>query len=209
MFLPRTYHTETRLIAQRNAVMSVRADANWDTLRGVSETVLSHDNIVAMVRQTDLVKNWNMRRPPLTRLKDAIAKVFRGEQSEEVQVQSMAWMVADRLHMSIGDGQVSIVVDWPEPQMAAKLVETAQQNCLEERNDAESQSLAELLSIDESHARDMLDRVRQVADQIKSGRDQKLAQIDAAARASASAQPSSPSPALPIRRIGLRPRVTD
>ena len=115
IFLPRTYYTETKLIAQRNAVMTVRADQNWDALRGVSETVLSHDNIVAMVRQTELVKNWNARRPPINRLKDAIMSALRGPLSDEAQVQGMAYMLADRLKMSIGDGAINISIYWPEP----------------------------------------------------------------------------------------------
>jgi len=209
LFLPRTYYTETKLIAQRNAVMTVRADQNWDALRGVSETVLSHDNIVTMVRQTDLVKNWNARRPPITKLKDAVMRMIRGDLSQEAQAQGLAWMVADRLHMSISEGAIHIEIYWPEPETAAKLVEATQQNFLEARHDAEIQSLVELVSIDEGHGAELLEKVRIAAEQVKAARQQRLSELDAAQAGAAPPTPSSSAaPAIP-RRVIVRTRVPD
>src|SRR5262245_4104723 len=69
---PRTYHSESRLMALRSDVLATRGDSIADALRGAPDVVLARENLTKIVKQLDLVKIWEERRPPILRLKDTI-----------------------------------------------------------------------------------------------------------------------------------------
>jgi len=86
--LPKTYEVQTTLQAQKSDVItslsSRRVQGGPDPSRQAAETVLRHDNLVALIRQTDLIRRWPERRAPLARLKDAIwARFFRRPTPDE------------------------------------------------------------------------------------------------------------------------------
>ena len=63
--LPRTYHVQTRILAQRNQVIATLGNPNRtlpseadSPTRGASEAVLRHDSILTLIRQTNLVEHW-------------------------------------------------------------------------------------------------------------------------------------------------------
>ena len=63
---PATYHTETRILAQRNLVMpalgnphrSVPIDSDTPT-HSVSETILTRENLLALIADLDLPRRWD------------------------------------------------------------------------------------------------------------------------------------------------------
>src|ERR1700737_1696394 len=69
MLLPKTYHAQTKLLAQRNEVMSALSNPGravpWDAdapTRAAAETVLKRDNLISLIRQTDLMNEWERTR---------------------------------------------------------------------------------------------------------------------------------------------------
>src|SRR6185437_9981360 len=70
--LPKTYHVEAKLLAQRNQVLAVRGDGPDAVAptRGEIENVLRRDNLVALIQTTDLVKHYRAHRAPAQRLID-------------------------------------------------------------------------------------------------------------------------------------------
>ncbi len=82
LVLPRTYHVDAQLLTQRNTVMpalgnpgrTVPTDANVPT-RAAAETVLRHDNLLSLMKQTDLLNRWERDRSPVLRLKDWVVKL--------------------------------------------------------------------------------------------------------------------------------------
>src|SRR4051812_43364768 len=66
---PKTFHVQTKILAQRNQVLaslsnprrSMPLEADAPT-RAVSETVLRRDNLVSLVKQTNLLDNWQATR---------------------------------------------------------------------------------------------------------------------------------------------------
>src|SRR5687767_12879323 len=72
--LPKTYHVESKLLAQRNQVLAVRGDGPDAVAptRGAAESVLRRDNLVALVQSTDLVKHWTEHRSPSQRMMDSV-----------------------------------------------------------------------------------------------------------------------------------------
>jgi uncharacterized protein involved in exopolysaccharide biosynthesis len=156
---PRTYHVRTKILAQRNQVMAslgnphrvVPTESDAPT-RAASETVLRRDNLVSLVKQTNLVDNWDAKRVPLLRLKDRVVRIFRGPTSDEDKLEALILLLERRLKVTTGEGTVEISIDWPNDQMAYQLVEAAQQNFLEARHVTEVSTIEEAISILEAHA---------------------------------------------------------
>ncbi|HTO99006.1 MAG TPA: hypothetical protein VMK66_18275 [Myxococcales bacterium] len=156
--LPRTYHVESKLLAQRNQTIAALSNPGrslgWDDvpLRAATETVLRHDNLVSLVQQTDLVRRWPLTRAPLPRLKDRIMLALRGPIAPEDQQAALVGSLGVQLKVTLGDGTVTISVDWPDAETAFELVESAQQNFLEARHVAEVSTVSEAISLLEAHA---------------------------------------------------------
>ena len=65
---------------------------------------------------------------------------------------ALVGLLEKRLQVYIGDGTVTIMIDWANDEMAFRLVEAAQQNFLEARHVSEISSISEAISILEGHA---------------------------------------------------------
>ena len=74
MFAPRWYRSDVRILAQRNLVLpalgnpgrAVPREADLPT-KNAADTILQHDNIVALVKQLDLLDRWQATRQPAQR----------------------------------------------------------------------------------------------------------------------------------------------
>lgn len=156
VFLPRTYHVESRLLANNNDL--IRALGNprssmpvEDPTRAARELVFAHDNLVTLIKQTNLMKSWEETRPAVVKVKDRVVDFFAGEQTEEERVDAMVGLLEKKLQVTTDQQTVTISIDWHDAQMAYLLVETAQQNFLETRHVTEMTAISEALSILEMH----------------------------------------------------------
>jgi len=157
--LPRTYHVETQLLAQKNSLMpalgnpgrTVPSEADAPT-RAASETVLRRDNLVSLMKQTDLMKQWDATRLPHLRLKDKVVTVFFGPPSEEERTTALLEFLEKMLKVTTAESTVTISIDWPNREAAYRLVDAAQQNFLEQRHGVEVSAIAETITILEGHA---------------------------------------------------------
>jgi len=157
--LPRSYHVETKILAQQNHVIAALGNPNRTVPRdadaptkAASETVLRRDNLISLIKQTDLVDQWEATRAPANRMKDWVMKVLKGPPTEEDRVDALVGLLEKKLQVQIGEGTVIIMIDWPNDEMAFRLVEAAQQNFLEARHVSEISSISEAISILEGHA---------------------------------------------------------
>ncbi|HVE86488.1 MAG TPA: hypothetical protein VND93_26710 [Myxococcales bacterium] len=191
--LPRSYHVETKILAQQNHVIaalgnpnrSVPRDADAPT-RAASETVLRRDNLISLIKQTDLVDNWDATRAPANRVKDWLVKLVKGPPTEEDRVDALVGLLEKKLQVQIGDGTVIIMIDWPNDEMAFRLVEAAQQNFLEARHVSEISSISEAISILEGHAAGVREVIDGALERIQRFNDKKSQAV---------ARPAAPSPA--------------
>ena len=152
---PKTYEVEARLLAQKNAVLAVRADSNaWETpTRSAADTILGRDNLHALIRETNLVTEWPKRRAPILRLKDQIMARLKPPPSEEERLAALTGLLDKNLNVwTTPDGAVTIRLHWPDPVMAYRLVDSAQQNYIESRHVAEISTIAEQIAILEGHS---------------------------------------------------------
>src|SRR6266849_2795651 len=153
--LPKTYEVQSRLLAQKNPVLAVRADANQmeQPTRAAAETIIRRDNLRALIQQTDLLKEWKRHRAPILRCKDWLLRVVNRAQTEKELTEGLIDLLAKNLTVwTTPEGTVAINLLWRDPLMAYRLVDAAQQNFLEKRHVLEVSTIAEQISILEGHA---------------------------------------------------------
>jgi len=157
--LPKTYQVKTTLQAQRNQVMAslsnpgraVPIDADAPT-RLAAETVHRYDNLLALIQQTELIKDWPLHRAPILKLKDFIWRHVFKPPTQQEQTENFVYYLQNRLWVVTGDGTVTIGIEFPDPQLAYRLVDTALQNFLEARHAADVSSIAEAITLLEGRA---------------------------------------------------------
>lgn len=155
--VPRTWHAEAKLLANQNEI--IRALGNprsslqsEDPTRAARELIFAHDNLVSLIKQTNLLKAWEEHRPPVVKVKDLLVRLVSGPLTDEDRIDAMVGTLEKRLKVETDAQTVTISIDWQDPQTAYLLVETAQQNFLETRHVTEMTAISEALAILESHA---------------------------------------------------------
>ena len=212
VLLPRTYHVESRLLANNNDL--IRALGNprssvpsEDPTRAARELIFAHDNIVSLIKQTNLLKNWEETRPPLVKWKDAVVQAVAGVPPDDEKVDAMAGLLEKRLQVSTDQQTVTISIDWHDAQMAYLLVETAQQNFLETRHVTEMTAISEALSILEMHGGQMQKMVDDALHELERVRDLRRKGTLAGGQPpvpapESGAQTFAPTPSIPERAEG-------
>ena len=163
-FMPRSYHVETKLLAQRSAVMlalgnprrNIPTDADAPT-RLASETVRNRDNMLQLINQTNLLKNWERIRSPAGRIKEQIltSVLNRAPLTDAERTEQLVDLLIESFYVDAGsdgaDGTVTISIEWLDAASAVQLVEQARQNFLEHRRAEEIARIAESIAILERH----------------------------------------------------------
>jgi hypothetical protein len=186
--LPKTYEVQVTLQAKKNEVIAALTNRSAPLKTDVPtkqafETVLRHDNLVALIEETDLLNSWPQNRAPLLRLKDAIwARLFPPRTREE-QIEGFVGLLEKNLWVdspkegSPNEGTVTIGIRFPDAQLAYLLVEAAQQSFLEARHAAEISIIADAIAILENRAaqdRESLDKAVQRLSELREARAAKL-----------------------------------
>ncbi len=222
VLLPRTYHVESRLLANNNDL--IRALGNprsslpsEDPTRAARELVFAHDNLVSLIKQTNLMKSWEETRPWVVKWKDKFVKAVMPPETQEDRIDAMVGLLEKKLSVTTDQQTVTIAIDWHDAQMAYLLVETAQQNFLETRHVTEMTAISEALSILEMHGGQLqkmvddalheLERVRDVRRK-GAGGGQTLPPVMAEG-ASVTVSPSPPQPRERIERNDGPPSASE
>jgi uncharacterized protein involved in exopolysaccharide biosynthesis len=153
--LPKTYEVEARLLAQKNPVLAVRADSSQTDLptRAAAETIIRRENLQALIRQTDLLQEWQKTRAPILRVKDWVLRLLHLEQTPKELTEGLTDLLEKNLTVwTTPDGTVGVRVQWRDAPTAFRLVDAAQQNFIEKRYVLEVSTIAEQISILEGHA---------------------------------------------------------
>jgi hypothetical protein len=181
--LPRTYEVHTILEAKgAQSIPALGSRANLGEAdaptKQAAEAVLRHDNLVALVAETNLVEKWPRNRAPLAKLKAAIWRRLFHPPSEKDQVDDFVSLLEDRLSVTTSDETVTIGILFPDPELAYHLVETALENFLEARHAAVISSIGEAISILEARttqAQASLDEERRALQALRAARKSKVA----------------------------------
>ena len=193
--MPKTYQVECRLLAQRNPVLAVRADASQatDPTKAAAENIVLHDNLQKLIHQTDLVAEWPKHRAPILRLKDWIsAKMGSTPDPNELMNGLTGLLVKNLVVWTTPEGAVVIRLVWPDDRvMAYRLVDAAQQNFLEMRHVIEVESIAVQIAIFEEHAANLKKEIMKQVDQLQQSQQRSAKEPRVAVR------PPSPKPSDP------------
>jgi len=151
---PRTYQVDGRLLVQSTSLVSslvnpdgaTRRDGPGPTL-AAQEIVKSRDNLLGIMKATNLLAEWERTRTPLFRLKDQIM-ALAGAPTEEQRLDAMAGLLEARLDVGANDeGTVSFVLRWPDPEMGRQLVDAAMRSFLEHRRVTETAAITDSIAI--------------------------------------------------------------
>jgi uncharacterized protein involved in exopolysaccharide biosynthesis len=164
--MPRTYNSQVKLLAQHDLVMPTLSNPNRavpreadNPTRNVTATIVRRDNLVALVREANLLEKWHASRSAALRFKDRIFGMLSAPPREEDEVQALAQTLEKRLTVSSDESTVIISVDWNEPQTAYELVKLIQKNFIEARYDSEVTMIQDAIGVLEEHARNELEQV--------------------------------------------------
>ncbi len=181
--LPRTYEVQTTLQVEKNEVIgsltnrvAAAPQRNDSPIKQAFETVQRRDNLIGLIRETDLLKRWPEHRAPLLRLKDAIWARLFPPRTEEEQIDAFVGLLERNLWVNIGEGTVTIGIRFPDPQLAYSLVEAAQESFLEARHVAEISTIADAILILENRSvqdRETVDKALQRLAELRETRASK------------------------------------
>lgn len=151
---PRTYQIDGRLLVQSTSLVSSLVNPDGVTRRegpgptlAAQEIVKSRDNLLGMMKTTNLLAEWERTRTPLFRLKDRMM-ALAGAPTEEQRLDAMAGLLEARLDVGANDeGTVSFVLRWPDPEMGRQLVDAAMRSFLEHRRVTETAAITDSIAI--------------------------------------------------------------
>ena len=110
--------------------------------------MLGRENILGVVKATNLVEEWARRRPLVLRFKDWLFGLFGPAPTEEDRIDALAGMIEARLQVATGaEGTVVFSIRWPEPQMAYSLVNEAMNSFVVYRRASETSAIMESIAI--------------------------------------------------------------
>lgn len=201
--MPRTYSSQVKLLAQRDLVLpaivdpgrAVPRDADNPT-RNVPETIMQRDNLVALVKQADLVDRGDLTRSPLMRLKDRLFARMHDAPTEREKIRGWVGTLEKRLLVTNDENNVLISVDWPDPEMAYELVTLVQKNFLEARYDSEVAVITDALNVLETRGKTEGEQVDAALADLKKAQE---AHPEGAVRASPPAAPAAAEVSVPVR----------
>jgi hypothetical protein len=133
------YRVETRVLAQRQqSLPSIARNAVPDEspTRTAYEIVHRRDNLVAVLKQTGLVPAPGSLPSP-SRWRAWISGLVSGAPDQEdpadEALNKLVLKLDKALVVTVGDGTITIALDWPNPEEAYQIVQAALQNFLEAR----------------------------------------------------------------------------
>jgi hypothetical protein len=174
---PRTYHIEVKMLTQHSIIIASLTNPArvipydvYAPTRAAAEMVLRRDNITSLIRQTDLLSEWDRTRSPILRLSDRWMALVRGhEPTADEKLDDLVEQIERRMFVETdpgSDGLVTISLEWPDPHSGYLLVERAQQSFLQARQVAETQAITEALKLLEGYATTLRSDLQSTLDEL-------------------------------------------
>jgi uncharacterized protein involved in exopolysaccharide biosynthesis len=160
LYWPRAYDCDVRILAQHQLVLpaldnpnrQVPRDADAPT-KNAADAILQHDNLVAMIKELDLIARWDATRQPAVRLKDTIMSFGASKRTDEERMRDMIELLQKRLIVATDESSITIAIQWPDRQIGFEIVSFLQKNFLEARYDSNVNVIVEAIHILEERAK--------------------------------------------------------
>ncbi len=154
IFAPRNYEVEARVLVQRTSAITggqpqqLGPEEMRNIAREYEEQVMAHDNIIAIVRQKNLVQRWDEMRQPHRRLIDKINhKLGKAPPTDDEKYDALVSKIQRGLKVWVDATTVTVKLEWSEPEAARDIVDAAVKNFLEARFQSEVGVIPERLKI--------------------------------------------------------------
>ncbi|HEY4103150.1 MAG TPA: hypothetical protein VGM44_04635 [Polyangiaceae bacterium] len=196
VLLPKTYTCKTVLMALGTPLD--RSNNQDKPLTNAEGLIMSHENLDNVIRDTQLVKTFESRRPPLLKLKDRIMGALFTKPDDETKIAQLVGTLETKLDVSVDrDSVLTIKADWSDGKTAAELAETARESFLKSRHAAEISAFEDQMAILDEHASKLRDEINALADQLNTAQQtaapQPIAQAGAPKPAQVAARPAHPA----------------
>lgn len=157
IFAPKSYEVEGKVLVTRATLIG--AAATYTTpeeakaqAKQFEEQIRSRDNVLALIKQAQLVERWDSMRQPHRRLLDQLgAKVGSAPPSDEQKFDALMKTLDAKIRVTVDDATVSIYVEWPDPTAARDIVANAMKNFQDARYGVEIGGINEQLKILETN----------------------------------------------------------
>jgi polysaccharide biosynthesis transport protein len=196
--LPRVYNCQSTIMVQASGNLNPIDERG--AFRGAGDIIRRRENVLKIIRATDLVRRSSEDRSPLQRLKDVVRGPRPPGKTEDVE-QALMYVVMSSLWVQQQGDTLIFGVDWSNPDIAASLVTEAQKIFLEARHVVEISTIQERMVIMDGHAVKVRKEIEAIADQIKGIKTDKAA----AAKAARAPAPPAPAPAASSSAVALAP----
>jgi hypothetical protein len=154
IFAPRSYEVEARVLVQRTQAITGAQPQQLspEEARNIEseyrEQVMAHDNVIAIVRQNNLVARWDEMRQPHRRLLEKInRKLGKPPPTEDEIFEALVTNIQHRMKVWVDATTVTIKIDWSEPEAARDIIDAAVKNFLDARFQSEVGVIPERLKI--------------------------------------------------------------
>ncbi len=203
LFTPRVYVVTTRILAQRNLVMpslgnprrSVPNESDAPT-RAASDMILRRDNLVAMIREADLLARWERERPPLLLVGDRVTAALSDPLTGAERERALVSVLEKSLRVQTSDSTIKITVEWSDPQTAFDIVSLAQRTFLSQKSDLEISIIADTMGILTAEAERQRTAVDEAFSRVVQIRDPELApEAPSSSPRGVAAKPAAPGAA--------------
>ncbi|HKY39979.1 MAG TPA: hypothetical protein VJN18_28790 [Polyangiaceae bacterium] len=203
-FLPKTYSCTTVMMTVENAVLDGARGPN--SLAGAEGLIMRHENLEALIRETQLVKKYPVRRPALLKAKDRLIASLLGEMDDRTLTAVLVGTLESKLSVSVEDDTLEIKVEWSDPGTAAELAEATKAGFLRIRHKAEISAFQEKMAILDEHATKLREEIDALAAQLKESLQ---AKADELRRESGSGGATGKTAAAAAPLVRRRVAVTD
>lgn len=177
--MPRHYNVVTTMVAAKNIVMpalgnprrAVPSESDAPTRLAV-EAVMRRENLMEIIRETNLMAIQDKLRSPLGRAKRFVQERVLGKKmTADDELKAVIGLLESRLWVRPDQqGTVTIGIDWADPESAYRIVQSAQRNFVEQRHESEISMIGESISILEGHVTTAQQQMQEALSALKAAR---------------------------------------
>jgi uncharacterized protein involved in exopolysaccharide biosynthesis len=152
----------------------------YNPTKNVAALILGRDNLVALAKDSNLVQRFEATRSHALKLKDHLTDRLFSPPSAEDKLLGMVYTLEKQVDVTLDDPNVTITVEWSNPQIAYDLVTLVQKNFLEARYDSDVAQINDSIAVLQSHAKIELAHVDAKLDEYQKIEDERTARRHAA-----------------------------
>ena len=174
-FMPPLYRVQSRILTHTNYIIPALATPGrsipWQAqsaVDGAVEIIKSRENLRGIIEDANLAETWDETRTPIGRVLDKVRTALSGELSFEDKQQALISILDDRFSAFIEDEKIVVMtLDWHDPGMAVRILDTAQKRFLDGRKHRELSEINETVMILERQVSENQPSLDRAADRIR------------------------------------------